>query len=95
LHPDPTARQSYGSEETALKNSLLRLLHHDGYVPRKIALESTGESAAEREDTSVKRSSMKMTERDIPRFSVSIQFNESTRSLRPPYGPVASRYHDA
>jgi hypothetical protein len=36
-----------------LKNTLLRLLHHDGYVPRKIALEASGESPAELEDASI------------------------------------------
>jgi hypothetical protein len=53
-HPDQAPRQSsYGSEEAALKDTLLRLLHHDGYVPRKIALEASGESAAEDDDASV------------------------------------------
>jgi len=53
-HPDQVPRESsYGSEEAALKNTLLRLLHHDGYVPRKIALEASGESPAELEDASI------------------------------------------
>jgi hypothetical protein len=53
-HPDQTPRQyPYGPEDGALKGTLFRLLHHDGYLPRKIALEASGETSPEREDTDV------------------------------------------
>jgi hypothetical protein len=53
-HPDQTPEQySYGSEEAALKNTLLRLLHHDGHAPRKVRLEASGDTAGECEDASV------------------------------------------
>ncbi len=53
-HPDQTPRRApYNSDKEALQNTLLRLLHHDGYVPRKVALEASGGLPPEGDDTSV------------------------------------------